>query len=85
MGIGDYASVDAKDSISAVYFGLKCPQRRRTRIINILKNYKWVNVKRVLNPTTHKVEDIREEHPVEFYQMELDTNQFGKLKAVKIK
>ena len=84
-GVGNYANIDAKDCIAVVYYGLKCPERRRTRIMNILKNYKWVNVKRVLNPTTQKVEEIREEHPVEFYQMEMDTNQFGKLKAVKIK
>lgn len=83
-GFGDYASIDAKDSIAAVYFGLKCPKRRRARIINILKNHKWVNVTKVLNPTTHKVEEKREEHPVEFFQMEIDSNQFGKLKAVKI-
>ena len=39
-GFGDYASIDAKDSIAAVYFGLKCPKRRQARIINILKNHK---------------------------------------------
>lgn len=83
-GSGDYASIDAKDSIAAVYFGLKCPNRRRARIMNILKTKKWVLEKHVYNETTHRIEEIREEHPVEFYQMEIDVKHFGKLKAVKI-
>lgn len=83
-GSGDYASIDAKDSIAAVYFGLKCPIRRRARIMNILKTKKWVSEKYVYNETTHRAEKIREEHPVEFYQMEIDDKHFGKLKTVKI-
>jgi len=31
-----------------------------------------------------KVKPYREEHPVEFFQMEIDETHFGKLKAVKI-
>lgn len=83
-GSGDYASIDAKDSIAAVYFGLKCPLKRRARIMNILKTKKWVSVKHVYNEMSHRTEEIREEHPVEFYQMEIDEKHFGKLKAVKI-
>ena len=83
-GSGDYASIDAKDSIAAVYFGLKCPPRRRTRIINIIKSKKWVSVKHIFNEATHRTEEIREKHPVEFFQMEIDENHFGKLKAVKL-
>lgn len=83
-GSGDYASIDAKDSIAAVFFGLKCPTRRRARIMNILKTKKWVSEKHVFNETTHRTEEIREEHPVDFYQMEIDEKHFGKLKAVKI-
>lgn len=83
-GSGDYASIDAKDSIAAVYFGLKCPIRRRARIMNILKTKKWVSEKYVYNETTHKAEKIKKEHPVEFFQMEIDDKHFGKLKAVKI-
>ena len=83
-GSGNYASIDAKDSIAAVYFGLKCSPRRRARIINILKSKKWVSVKHVFNKTTHRMEEIREDHPVEFFQMEIDEKHFGKLKAVKL-
>ena len=83
-GLGNYASIDAKDSIAAVYFGLKCPKRRRARIMSILKTKKWVSEKHVYNETTHRTEVIQEEHPVEFYQMEIDEKHFGKLKAVKI-
>lgn len=83
-GSGKYASVDAKQSIAAVYFGLKCPKRTRTRIINILKRRKWVNEIRRWDDTKKTVVDIKEEHPVEFFQMEIDEKCFGKLKAVKL-
>ena len=83
-GSGKYASVDAKQSIAAVYFGLKCPKRTRARIINILKGRKWVNEIRRWDDTKKTVVDIKEEHPVEFFQMEIDEKCFGKLKAVKL-
>jgi len=83
-GTGDYASIDAKESIAAVYFGMKCPTRRRARIMNILKTRKWVSVSHVCSEANHRTEEIRLEHPVEFYQMVIDDKHFGKLKAVKI-
>ena len=83
-GTGDYASIDTKESIAAVYFGLKCPTRRRARIMNILKSRKWVSVSHVWSEANHRTEEIRLEHPVEFYQMVIDDKHFGKLKAVKI-
>ena len=83
-GTGDYASIDVKESIAAVYFGLKCPTRRRARIMNILKSRKWVSVSHVWSEANHRTEEIRLEHPVEFYQMVIDDKHFGKLKAVKI-
>ena len=83
-GTGDYTSIDAKDSIAAVYFGLKCPKDKQTEIIDILKGYKWVNEKKVWDETKHSVVNIKEEHMVEFFQMEIDERHFGKLKAVKI-
>ena len=83
-GTGDYASIDAKDSIAAVYFGFKCPKDKRAEIIDILKGYKWVNEKSVWDETKHSIVNIKEEHIVEFFQMEIDEIHFGKLKAVKI-
>ncbi len=84
-GTGDYASIDAKDSIAAVYFGLKCPKDKQSEIMDILKERKWVNEKRVWDETKHSVVNFEEEHSVEFFQMEIDEMHFGKLKAAKIK
>ena len=83
-GSGDYASVEAKNSVAAVYFGLKCDPAKRSEIIEILRDREWVNKKAVYNTSTHKDEDIIENHPVEFFQMEIDKEHFGKLMAVKI-
>lgn len=83
-GTGNYASIDAKDSIAAVYFGLKCPKEKQAEIIDILKGHKWVNEKSVWNKTKHSVDNIKKERPVEFFQMEIDEIHFGKLKAIKI-
>lgn len=81
---GDYASIDAKDSIAAVYFGLKCPKDKQSEIIDILKGRKWVSEKSVWDETKRSFINIKEEHPVEFFQMVIDNIHFGKLKAVKI-
>ncbi len=83
-GTGDYASIEAKDSIAVVYFGLKCPKDKKAEIIEILKGRKWVDKKRVWNESKQSLVDIREEHPVEFFQIEIDETRFGKLKATKI-
>lgn len=83
-GSGDYSSIDAKDSVAAIYFGLKCPKDKRDEILAILKNRTWVSERRKWNSTTDTFEDVIEERPVEFYQMEIDKEHFGKLKAVKI-
>lgn len=83
-GSGDYASIEAKDSVAAVYFGLKCQGDKRDEIIRILKGHKWVNEIRKWDDTQEMIVDIKESHPVEFFQMEIDEKHFGKLKAVKI-
>lgn len=83
-GCGDYSIINAKDSVAAIYFGLKCPKDKRDEILSILRNRKWVSERQIRNSTTHNFEEIIEEHPVEFYQMEIDKEHFGRLKAVKI-
>ena len=83
-GSGNYSSIDAKDSVAAIYFGLKCPKVKRDEILAVMRNRKWVSERSIWNSTTHKLEDMIEEHPVEFFQMEIDKEHFGKLKAVKI-
>ena len=65
-GSGDYSSIDAKDSIAAVYFGLKCSTKSRARIMNILKGKKWVSISHVWSEANHRTEKIMAEHPVEF-------------------
>ena len=62
---------------------LKCPKDKQAEIIDILKGYKWVNEKRVWDDTKHSIVNIKEEHRVEFFQMEIDEIHFGKLKAAK--
>lgn len=83
-GSGDYACIDAKDSVAAVYFGLKCPKDKRNEIMNILKDRKWVNEIWERDEVKHETVTIREEHPVEFFQIEIDETHFGKLKAARI-
>lgn len=83
-GSGEYASIDAPNSIAAVYFGLKCPKEKREEIMTILKGRKWVYEKSIWDMTEHKSVEANEEHPIEFFQMEIDKEHFGKLKAVKI-
>ncbi len=83
-GPGDYASIDAKDNIAAIYFGLKCPTDKQCKIIDILKGRKWVNEKSVWDEIKCTVVNTKEEYPVEFFQMVIDDERFGKLKAVKI-
>lgn len=83
-GTGDYSSINAKDSIVAVYFGLKCPNDKVAEIIDILKGRKWIDVKVGWDKTQNSVVNVKEKHPVEFFQIKIDENVFGKLKAVKI-
>ena len=43
-----------------------------------------MNEIRKWDDTQEMIVDIKESHPVEFFQMEIDEKHFGKLKAVKI-
>ena len=63
---------------------MKCPKDKQVEIIDILKGRKWVNEKSVWDENKRSVVNIKEEHPVEFFQMVIDDIHFGKLKAVKI-
>lgn len=83
-GDGRYGNIDAKNSVAAIYFGLKCPQEKKDEIMEILKGRKWVTEIRRFDEESQSIVTERIEHPVEYYRMELDELQFGKLKAVKI-
>lgn len=81
---GDYSNISAPNSISAIYFGFKCPQNKREEIISILKGRKWVNEVSKWDKSLNKLITLTEEHSIDFFQMQIDETHFGKLKAVKI-
>jgi hypothetical protein len=70
-----FHSISAKNYIEAVYFGLKCPQKHRDKIREILKD------------RIHEKEDLRgnkTQHVIEFYEMVIDKQHFGQVTARKI-
>lgn len=67
-GTGTHKQIDIPDCISAVYFGLRCPQSDKDTIIKILKERKCK----------------KSGCDIEFYQMEMDEAYFGRLKAKRI-
>ena len=83
-GDGDYSKVDAKQSIAAIYFGYKCPENKQKEIMEILEGRKWMEGIYRFYEKTGTTIPIITEHPIEYFRMELDETQFGKLKAVKI-
>ena len=75
-GNSDYGTIDIPNCIEAIYFGLKCSNKDKETIQNIMKTKEFV-----YKDITGK---IKSKSPIQFYQMELDRNHFGELKAVKI-
>ena len=75
-GKGEHSTIDIPNCIEAIYFGLKCSNKDRDTIINLMKNKKVV-IKDIYGNT--------KENPVKFYQMVIDKKQFGQLKVEKIK
>ena len=67
-----YKVIKAENCIEAVYFGLRCSEENKTTIMNILKDKKLIREKQT-------------ESPIKFYQMEVDKEHFGQVKAVEIK
>ena len=70
-----YKVIKAENCIEAVYFGLRCSEEDKTTIMNILKDKKLITI------------DLREkqtESPIKFYQMEVDKEHFGQVKAIDI-
>lgn len=72
-GKGDYTSIDAPHCIEAIYFGYKCSDEDKKTIHKILKD-KTVKIKD--ENGNFKSENIK------FYQMEIDKDNFGQIKAV---
>ena len=71
-----FGTVDIPNSIEAIYFGLKCSARDKKKILRIMKSKK--HVKKDLKGS------IISQKPVEFYQMEMDYEHFGQIKATKL-
>lgn len=74
-----FISLPIPNCVEAVYFGVKCPEKEKQTIRNILKGRtcittvpKWVNGSSV---------DIKEEKEIKFYQMIMDEKVFGAIKA----
>lgn len=71
-----FHSIEVKNCIEAVYFGLKCSKEDQSTIINILKDKKHIKTDLKENKT---------EYPIKFYKMVIDKQHFGQVKAVEIK
>lgn len=71
-----YSTIDIPNSIEAIYFGLKCSDKDKETIRNIMSSKDFVY--KALNETVTT-------KPVEFYQMVLDKKHFGQLKAIRLK
>lgn len=77
-----HISLPISNCIEAIYFGVKCSDKDKQTIKNILKGRKCISYKYQLIGT--KTEEIKEEKDIEFYQMKIDDKIFGAIKAVKV-
>lgn len=78
----DYISLPMQDCIEAIYFGVKCSKKDRETIMNILQGRKCISsIKKFANG---KIETITNIENIAYYQMEIDRNKFGQIKAIKI-
>ena len=73
----DYGTIEIPNSIEAIYFGFKCSKKDKEAIKNIMQSREFIQKDMDGN--------ISSKSPIQFYQMELDYNHFGQLKAVKLK
>lgn len=76
-----YISLPISNCIETVYFGIKCSENDKKTIKNLLKDKKCISYKSKL--IKNKVPEIKEEKDIEFYQMKIDDNEFGAIKAIK--
>lgn len=76
-----HISLQISNCIEAIYFGVKCSDKDKETIKNILKGRKCIFYKSKW--TGSKTEEIREEKDIEFYQMKIDDEKFGTIKAIK--
>lgn len=72
-----YGTINIPNCIEAIYFGLKCSDKDKETILNIMSPKQFVQKDIEGNVFTKKT--------IEFYQMVLDKKHFGQLKAIKLK
>ena len=72
-----YGTINIPNCIEAIYFGLKCSDKDKETILNIMSSKQFVQKDIEGNVFTTK--------PIEFYQMVLDKKHFGQLRAMKLK
>ena len=77
-----HISLPISNCIEAIYFGVKCSDKDKQTVKNILKDRKCISYKYQL--IGNKTEEIKEEKDIEFYQMKIDDKIFGAIKAVKL-
>ncbi|NRD23871.1 DUF2971 domain-containing protein [Winogradskyella litoriviva] len=76
-----HISLPISNCIEAVYFGVKCSDKDKQTIRNLLKGKKCVSYKSQW--VDNKEKEIKEEKDVEFYQMKIDEKVFGAIQSVK--
>ena len=83
-GKGLHQSIELKNSIAAVYFGVNCSPQDQKTIINILKNRKCYQY--IINPDIRSQERYIKTSPqkVEFFKMKKSDTVFGEVIAIKI-
>ena len=79
-GNSDYDTTPIPNSIEAIYFGVKCSDKDKQTIKNILKDKKCVSYKSQW--IDNAIKEIKEEKNIEFYQMKINDKVFGAIKAV---
>lgn len=79
----DHAAIDIPNSVEAIYFGVRCPQRDIDTIMEIMKN-RLCNITELKLINGEQKETIACRKPIEFYKMEFDPDKFGSLTAVPI-
>lgn len=70
-----FHSIEAKNCIEAVYFGLKCSQENQDKIIGILKDKLHITI---------DLQGKQTEKPVKFYKMVIDKQHFGQVKPEEL-
>jgi len=76
-----HISLPISNCIEAIYFGVKCSEKDKLTIKNILKGRKCVAFKSQL--IDNKIKEFKVEKNIEFYQIKINDKIFGRIKVVK--